>query len=323
MSHLHTRSDPDLCRVSLSRRDKGLILNSMKYKLPPLNALKVFESAARNLSFTKAAEELFITQGAVSKQIKILEEYLGFPLFKRVYKGLTLTKKAEEYYQNIYPALDSIRISTHLIGKKHAKNNILSIDTLPSLSSYWLIPRLQSFKEKNPDIELNIVGGSGEIDFSRTKADVAIRSSDKEIKELESIKLMDEEMLMIANSSIAKKIKTIKDIAKFNILDHSDRPNDLKNWMNLVGLKNVNPQNKIKFEHFFMVIEAAKQGLGVGFVPSFMLSSLLKSGELVNVLNIKHKTNFSYFLLYPKENMGSSKIKVFHNWLLNIANNKS
>ena len=91
----------------------------MKYKLPPLNALKAFESAARNLSFTKAATELFITQGAVSKQIKILEDYLGFSLFKRVHQGLVLTKKAEEYYKNIYPALDAIKISTYLSQIRH------------------------------------------------------------------------------------------------------------------------------------------------------------------------------------------------------------
>ncbi len=291
----------------------------MDYKLPPLNALKVFEAVARNLSFTKAAEELCITQGAASKQIRVLEEYLGFSFFKKVHKGLILTKKAEEYYQNIYPALNSIRIATHLIGGKHGKNNILNIDTLPSLSSYWLIPRLHSFKEKYPNIELNIVGGGGDVDFSRAKADVAIRSSDKEIKGLESVKFMEEEMLMIASPAVAKKIKTNDDISKFNILEHSDRPNDLRDWMNLIGLNNVNPKNKLKFEHFFMVIEAAKQGLGIGFVPSFLLDALLKNQELVNVLNIKHKTAFSYYLLYPKENSRSHKIRIFHDWLLGLS----
>lgn len=291
----------------------------MKYKLPPLNALKAFESAARNLSFTKAAEELFITQGAISKQIKILEEYLGFTLFKRIHQGLILTSKAEEYYQNIYLALDSIRISTHLINGNRSQNNILSINVLPSLSSYWLIPQLKSFKEKYPNIELNVVGGGGKIDFSRIKADVAIRSSSNEIAGPENIKLMDEEMLMVSNAKLAQGVKTIKDISKLTILDHSDRPNDLREWIKLSDLDEANPKNKLQFEHFFMIIEAAKQGLGVGFVPSFLLDGLLASGELVNLLNIKHKTKFSYYLLYPKEKRDDNKIIIFRDWLLDLV----
>lgn len=288
----------------------------MKYKLPPLNALKVFEAAARNLSFSKAAEDLCITQGAVSKQIKVLEEYLGFALFKRVHQGLILTKKSEEYYQNICLALDSIRISTHFISAKHGQANILRINTLPSLSSYWLIPRLKSFKEKYPNIELNIVCGGGDVDFSRVGADLAIRSSDSEIVGLESVKFMDEEMLMISSPEIAAKIKTINDISKINILEHSDRSNDLEEWINLTGLKKIISKNKLQFEHFFMVIEAARQGLGIGFVPSFLLDGLLNSGELVNLLSIKHKTRFSYYLLYPKESSDINKVKIFREWLL-------
>ncbi len=290
----------------------------MKYKLPPLNALKVFEAAARNLSFTKASQELCITQGAVSKQIRVLEEYLGVVLFRRVHQGLILTKKAEEYYQNIYLALDSIRISTHFITAKQGQDNILRINTLPSLSSYWLIPHLKSFKEKYPEIELNIVGGSGDVDFSRIEADVAIRSSDSKIAELESVKFMDEEMVMISSPEIASKIKTINDVAGVNILQHSDRSNDLEEWISLVGLDKIISKNKLQFEHFFMIIEAAKQGLGVGFVPSFLLDGLLNRGELVNLLGIKHKTRFSYYLLYPRENKGGNKIKIFREWLLDL-----
>ncbi len=295
----------------------------MKYKLPPLNALKVFEAAARNLSFTKAAEELFITQGAVSKQIRVLEEYLGFTLFKRVHQGLILTKKAEEYYQNIYLALDSIRISTHFISAKYVQDNVLRINVLPSLSSYWLIPRLKSFKEKYPEVELNIVGGGGNVDFSRIEADVAIRSSDSKIVGLESVKFMDEEMLMISSPEIAAKIKTINDISKITILEHSDRSNDLEDWLNMAGLNKIISKNKLQFEHFFMVIEAAKQGLGIGFVPSFLLDDLLSRGELVNLLGIKHKTRFSYYLLCPRESRGVNKVKIFREWLLNLCQTNS
>ena len=295
----------------------------MKYKLPPLNALKYFEAAARNLSFTKAAEELCITQGAISKQIKVLEEYLGFTLFTRIHQGLILTKKAEEYYQNIYLALDSIRISTHFISKKHIQGNVLRINTLPSLSSYWLIPRLKYFKEKYPDIELNIVGGGGNVDFSTIEADLAIRCLDKKIAGLENIKFMDEEMLMISSPEMATKIKTIDDIYGINIIEHSDRSFDLEEWISLSGLTNIVFKNKLQFEHFFMIIEAVKQSLGIAFVPSCLLDGLLKSGELVNLLNIKYKTKFAYCLLYPKESRYLNKVKIFREWLLDVNQNVS
>ena len=127
---------------------------------------------------------------------------------------------------------------------------------------------------------------------------------------------MDEEMLMISSPEIAAKIKTINDISKINILEHSDRSNDLEEWINLTGLKKIISKNKLQFEHFFMVIEAARQGLGIGFVPSFLLDGLLNSGELVNLLSIKHKTRFSYYLLYPKESSDINKVKIFREWLL-------
>jgi LysR family glycine cleavage system transcriptional activator len=291
----------------------------MKHKLPPLNALKAFESAAKNLSFTNAASELCITQGAISKQVKILEEFLGVFLFQRIGQGLILTAKGKEYYQNIYPALNSIRASTNLIRGNSSEDNILTINVLPSLSSYWLIPRIHSFKKNYPDIQLSIISGDGEIDFSKTKSDIGIRSGYQEYSGLENIKFFDEEMLMVANSGLTEKIKTIHDIQKFNILEHSCRPNVLKEWINLVGLTIYSQQKRIGFEHFFMIIEAAKQGLGIGFVPRFLLDDLLKKRELVNLLNLNYKTNYHYYLLFQKENKNNPKIKIFCDWVNSLS----
>jgi len=286
----------------------------MEYKLPALNALKAFESAARYSSFTKAAQELNITQGAISKQIKILEDNLKFPLFKRVHQGLVLTKKAEEYYKNIHPAFESIKVATHLIRGKVNHEKILNVNILPSLSTHWLIPQLASFKEKHPDITLNIIGGNNNVDFSKINADIIIRSGNKKFLGLENIKFMDEEMLMIANPNLAKKIKNTEDIARSIIINHSSRPHVLKEWMNSVGLTD----EKIKylsFEHFFIIIEAAKKGLGVGFVPSFLLDDLIKNDELRHILSIKYKTDFSYYILYQKKNRKSEMIEVFCRWI--------
>lgn len=292
---------------------KNKDLNKIKRNLPPLNALKTFESAARNLSFTKAARELNVTQGAVSRQIKFLEEYLKEPLFERLHQELVLTKKAKKYYNKISLALDEIEFSTNQLFERVKNNNIFIIDLLPSLGTHWIIPHIKYLKQKIPDLEVQVVSGGGtKIDFSKIIADVAIRVSEKKFKNVENIHLMSEEMILVCSPELdLSKIKTVTDITKYSFLDNVTRPKISKRWMKSVNINPNDFKEIIGFEHFFMLIEAAKQGMGFSLVPAFLVVDDLKNGQLVNPLEIHYQTGSYYYLLYPPESKTFYKLREF------------
>lgn len=288
----------------------------MKYDLPPLNALKAFESAARNLSFTRAANELFITQGAISKQVKLLEQHLGFPLFKRVHQGLILTDKALKYYQDIHIIFNKISEATRSI-KLNEKSSTLQLNILPSVSSLLIAPNIESFKKKyGKNINLNIKASDSDIDLEKGGADIFIRCSKNEFPNFNNIKLTEEEMLMISSTGISKQIADIDDITKQNIILHGSRPHILENWIRKNSLES-KALNKISFEHFFMIIEAVRNNVGVGFAPSFLVWKMIQNQELVNILNISYKTRYNYYILHKDNN---EKIKSFCNWLKELIN---
>lgn len=289
----------------------------MKRNLPPLNSLKAFEAAMRHMSFTKAAEELYVTQGAISKQVKLLEEQLGVTLFKRFPKQLIATDEAKIYYTNIASALDSIDVATNLICGKKTQSNTFIIDILPSLSMYWLIPHIKDFKDKHPDLDVHIVTGNGfTIDFASLNADVAIRSNDTLFPAVENERLMGEKMLLLCSPALIDSSNfKLEDIQSHTLLEHTGRPYTWKDWMQSVDLPYDRTKNMLTFEHFFMIIEAAVQGLGFALIPHFLAEGEIRKGRLINPLNIEYETNYSYYLLYPKQNRKLEKVRVFNNWL--------
>jgi LysR family glycine cleavage system transcriptional activator len=295
----------------------------MKRKLPPLNALKAFDAAARNLSFTKAAQELFLTPGAVSRQVKILEEYLKESLFIRINKGLILTKKAQLYHHQIEAALELIRISTNSAYDK-TENNNFSISILPSLSSYWMIKRIQYLKKYLPEINLRIMtGGENEINFTKLGVDIAIRVSDKKFSDVKSIWLMTEEMLLIGNPALNSKLKKISDISQFSFFDNFTRPQISRTFLRSIGIDIADFKEVVGLEHFFMMIESVKISPGFALVPNFLVEEDLKKNLLINPFQISYKTNSSYYLLYPQENQSSPKLKKFIKYFQESLNDSS
>jgi LysR family glycine cleavage system transcriptional activator len=295
----------------------------MKRKLPPLNALKAFEASARHLSFSRAADEMFLTQGAISKQIKILEEYFKEPLFERVNRGLKLTKKAEEYYKNIAVAFDSIAASSVAFKTNpDSKDNSIMIKTLPSFGNYWLVPKMQHFTNQYPNYEIDVIIGNGlEIDPQNTNCDIMIwaydhRPNTHKPSSLKYVKLFDEEVVLVGSKSLLnKKINNIKDLLNYKFVINKYRPDVLENWAKKVGLENEIFKNTVSFNLLYMVIEAVKEGLGLAFIPKLFIQDLLTKGDLINPLNIKYKTKCSYYIVYPK-NIISDKAKKISDWLV-------
>lgn len=289
----------------------------MHSDLPPLNSLLAFEAAARHLSFTKAANELFVTHGAISKQIKGLEAYLSVPLFLRQHKKLLLSDDGERYLPKIYNALQAIRQASEEIKSQHMHGQRLAINVLPSLTIDWLIPRMSEFRERYPHLYVDLSIGDFEVDFDKTHYDIAIRTATSAPKEANYIKLMDEDLCLVCAPQLSKKLKKIEDINKVTLLTHTTRPELWRYWSKKVGF-NLTSQTTFGVEHFYMLSQAAVNGMGIALIPRFFIEEQLADGSLVIPFNFPFRSPYSYYLLTPKSANLPLKAQLFIDWLLEI-----
>jgi DNA-binding transcriptional LysR family regulator len=300
----------------------------MSLKLPPLKALKCFVICAKHPSFTKAAGELNLTQGAVSKQIALLEDYLGLQLFKRGSQSLNLSKAAKIFLKEVEAALKNIEAASAKITKSKSSRKakeILNINVLPSMSSRWLIPLLQDFRNKFPNYDVVVKTGDGDIDFAKAGCDLAIRVAQQKNKaswqKFQSKKIMGEKLLCVCSPKFKEKhqIKNAKDLLKYNLLGHTYRPQMWQKYLDFLGAKKAQVNHSNSFEHFFMLIEAAKNGLGIGLVPEFLIKQELANKELALCFKDNFKSNYGYFLLQQKQKNVPQKISDFATWIKQIA----
>lgn len=289
----------------------------MHSDLPPLNSLLAFTSAARHLSFTKAAEELFVTHGAISKQVKGLEKYLSVPLFIRQHKKLRLSDEGKQYLPKIYDALQTISQATNEIKSQHMCAQTLSINVLPSLTINWLIPRMGEFKARYPHLYVDLSIGDFKIDFNKNHYDIAIRSTTSEPKETNYIKLMDEDLCLVCAPQLRSKLNQIEDINQMTLLKHTTRPELWPYWSKEVGL-NLTAEKTFGVEHFYMLSQAAANGMGVALIPRFFIEEQLANGSLVIPFSLDFKSPYSYYVLTPKSSNLPLKAQVFIDWLLEI-----
>jgi DNA-binding transcriptional LysR family regulator len=289
-------------------------------KLPPLNALKVFEVAARKLSFSKAAEELCVTQGAISKQIKSLEEHLELALFDRTNTGLKLTKAGKQYLPTIMSALEQIQSSTANLQQQESSSQSLTLNITPSLSNLWLIPRLNKLSESLPNLRLNMVSGDGVFQFHQASADIAIRCLPLSLSHENSTLLAEEVLLPVIHPDLLSKIpiNTVSDILKHPLLMHTTRPQLWSQFLNRVLTEDKDTHSTCfhhGFEHFFMSLEAAKQKQGIALVPNFLALEFIEKGELVNPLNIQYKSSYGFYFLVPAYRQQNDQVQQFYQWL--------
>jgi len=288
-------------------------------KLPPLNSLKAFEAAARSNSFTIAADELLVSQGAISKQIKNLESYLGIPLFKREHQKILLTNKAKLYLPAIRAALEMIENSTDEIISSSIQQNTIRINVLPSLSSKWLIPKLIEFNNLYPSIKAVIEIGDGPIDFIKNEADLYIRTSDNpDWHDVYVQKLMDENLIAVASPKL--KIKNPKSLLVQVLLQHTSRPDMWNDYLRAIGFQNFQIEHSIGFQHFFMLIRAVLDGMGVALIPRTLIEDELQSGSLEQVITAEYENQFSYYILCKNIKIEQSNVIKFKDWLLDLVN---
>ncbi|GGK78746.1 LysR substrate-binding domain-containing protein [Amphritea balenae] len=294
----------------------------MRRNLPPLNSVKAFEAAARQLSFTAAAEELCVTQSAISKQIKQLELYIGEQLFERTPNQLILTDKGSRYLAVISVAMDSIDQATAELKRSDKSRESLRLDMLPSLSSIWLIPRLQQFEHCYPELNVELISGEGIPDFVASEADLAIRCFKQDSAPAKADLLLPERLLLVASAELIKRkpIRQIEDLTQHKLLAQTTRP---AMWQTFFQQLNLNPElcdPGIAAQHFFMSLQSVKEGLGIALIPDFLVQSELETGQLVAPLGLSMVSSFGYYLSAPEHKRHQLKVRQFSQWLVdNLA----
>ncbi len=292
----------------------------MAPSVPPLNPLHAFEVAARHLSFTKAAAELHVTQGAVSRQIKALEDHLGFELFTRTPAGIVLTPGGHAYAAALTDAFARIaRATDELVTAR--SHTVLTIRSYTTFLVRWLIPLLPSFHVAHPNIEVRLVSASDTVDFQRDNVDLAIRYGSGRWRTLESDLLLTDELFPVCSPALAAAadLRTPADLARCTFLHLNLRRMDWPDWLAEAGHAGVEPTNHLFFEDLGVVYQCATAGLGVAIGQGAYVADDLAAGRLVAPLDVVLRRTTGYYLVCPKERAGVTKIAAFRQWLRGVA----
>ena len=291
-------------------------------KYMSLNKLRTFDVAARHLSFTKAADELNVTQGAVSHQIARLEKNLSVKLFNRNINDISLTEDGEKYREAISSAFRQIDEATEQVRQRGDKE-VLVISTLASLASKWLLPRLASFRSQNPDIEVRISTTTDLEDFRGGKIDAAIRYGLGRWQSVDADWLMADEIFPVCSPNLVESglIKQPSDLANQTILHTVGVTNDdWKLWLTAVGLPtSLADHKRMSFDLNFMMVQAAIDGLGVAIGRTSYVAEDIRAGRLVVPFHNKLPAEAGFYFVAPRKNMSKSKVAAFRAWILSIA----
>ncbi|RUO44378.1 transcriptional regulator [Aliidiomarina taiwanensis] len=286
-------------------------------KLPPLNALKSFEAAARHLSFTQAAKELFVTQAAVSHQVKALEDYLSLPLFLRKNRNLLLTEAGQSYYLEIRQMLEHLSVVTGKIMLA-SEQGTLTVCVPPGFAIIWLVPRLSRLHAAHPEIDVRIKAVD-EITGSLTDyVDVAIYYGRGRWQGLRADRLHNEKLIPVCSPKLLEgehPLRTPADLHKHTLL-HEETRNAWQDWFELVNETPPKKKSGPVFSHLALALKAAVHGQGVALANNILAKPEIDAGHLVQVFPQELATNDAFFMVCRESQADAGKIATFRNWLL-------
>jgi LysR family transcriptional regulator, glycine cleavage system transcriptional activator len=292
----------------------------MRRRLPSLNALKAYEATARHESFTKAANELCVTQGAVSQQVKALEEDLGVRLFRRERQRLLITDAGRAYLDVVRDAFDRLAMGTERL-LQHEKSGTLTVTTSPNFAAKWLVHRLGRFAEAYPGIDLRISASVQHVDFAREDIDLAIRHGDGQWPGMHVTRLCAEELFPVCSPSLIAKRKALnapRDIGNYTLL-HTNDTDGWAHWLERAGVTGVDAKRGIIFNQASMAIDAAVDGQGIALARTALASWDMISRRLVRPFPQTLDAPFSFWIVCPKVTADLPKISTFRGWLLKEA----
>ena len=286
----------------------------MRPRLPPLNALKAFEAAARHESFTRAAEELCVTQGAVSHQVKALEAELAIKLFNRERQRLIITEAGRDYLATVRDALDRIAIGTErLLQRQNA--GVLTVSTSPDFAAKWLVHRLGRFADAHPEIDLRVSATMHHVDFAREDVDLAVRHGDGQWPGLRVAQLCSEHLFAVCSPSLGARLKQPRDLLKQPLL-HLDDRSAWTDWLAAAGIAAVDPLHGPVLNRASMLIDAAIDGQGVALARTTLAAWDLIHKRLVRPFAVALPLAKSYWIVCPKATADLPKLVAFRDWLL-------
>jgi LysR family glycine cleavage system transcriptional activator len=290
-------------------------------RLPPLNALRAFEAAARHLNFSRAADELSVTPGAVSQQIQNLEDYVGAALFKRTPKGLLLTDAAQTALPALREAFDRLAEAASLLTAA-VDGRRLTLTAPPSFATKWLVPRLGAFEQAHPLVDVWLSAAIELVDLAAGEVDVAVRYGAGRYPGLEVKRLFSEAVIPVASPEhlASQPLTSPADLANHILLhdgspDFDDSCPDWSMWLAARGLKNIDGMRGPRFNQSSLVIEAAVNGRGVALAKRTLAQADLEAGRLVAPLQIATAVDFAYYLVHPKAKGRLPQVKAFVSWI--------
>ena len=298
--------------------------------LPALDLLVGFEASARHLSFTKAGEELFLTQSAVSRQIKELEEQLGVELFQRRHRALALTDAGKSFYASAAQVLTTMRAATDRLRAQAGKKG-LSVTTTHSFAALWLIPRLAGFTRSNPGIDVRIMADTRVQDLDRDGLDLAIRHGPASLAGSNAVRLMGERVFPVCSPRLLKDksrpLREPQDLRYHCLLQYDDPEGrhpwlHWKTWLEVERIADLRPAGTLSFSGYEQIIPAALAGHGVGLGRSPLVKDLLASGELVAPFKSSADPARAYYAVVSKSADGRPEVAAFVAWLKQEAAKK-
>lgn len=299
----------------------------MPRSLPPLELIRGFEAAARLSSFTRAAQELFVTQSAVSRQVQALEEQLGTPLFERRNRTIQLTPAGLLLYRSASQALLMLTDTAARIRQEGAQRSV-TISCTFGFASLWLVPRLMEFRELHPDIDIRVAANNKIVDLERERIEVAVRYCTAELVPAQTPRLFGEEVFPVCSPALPKRrgkpLKTPADLRHHVMLhqEGADRhwpTGSWTAWLEAVGLPTLTSTGSLRFDQYDQLIQAAIEGQGVALGIGALVKRHMRQGRLVAPFEQKSSSPRGYYLVVAQHAAGRSEVAAFRTWLMRSA----
>jgi LysR family glycine cleavage system transcriptional activator len=289
----------------------------MKRVLPPLNALRAFEAAGRLGSFKHAAAELHVTHGAVSQHVRLLEEWLGAPLFERHNRRVVLTPAATAYLQEIGPLFGQLSQATARYGLPAAVSRTLSVNTPATFTLRWLVPRLANFHAAHHDVDIRVETSNESVEGLKEGYDIVIRGGPDTFYGYSMRPFLSEERVPVCSPALLRRVplRTPEDMRQHTLLHTSSLPRLWPDWLAKTQIPTLRPAAVLSFDHFYLTLQAAIDGIGIAMGPTALVSDDLAAGRLVAPFAGPRLPSRSYCTYVPDEKCGDELVGLFRSWL--------
>lgn len=293
----------------------------MRRKIPNTATLMAFDSAARHESFTKAANELSLTQSAICRQIASLEDFLAVKLFRRTKRGVLLTEQGRLYSRQIAGQLDAMERDTLSLMAHKGKGRAIELAVMPTFATCWLIPRLKSFYALHPEVRINLTTQTRPFLFDQSEFDAALYHGKAGWPGTEAYFLMREQAVPVCSPALMQGRSALmpEEIAELPLLQQTTRPYAWKDWFGSLGVNHEGAMGGMRLELFTMLAKAAAEEMGIALMPPMLIEAELKSGQLAIASGHHAVSDNAYFLILPEKKNDDQLLGVFRDWLLGEA----